>query len=385
MKHADAVYNALLCCYPAPFRQEYGEEMRLMFADQLRDARDQGARRLEARLWLRAIADACTIAPKEHVHVIVQDLRYTFVTMMAKPGFAAVAVLSLALGIGANAAIFSLWHSLLYASLPGVRDPQQLVMLSNPADSGMWSGREDGARSWLTYTEFQSLRDHATSFSSMMASQSSLNTWQARIDGGDWEETRGRFVSGEFFGFLGAGPAVGHLFTRADDNAQRSVVVISDQFWRRRFGARHDVLGKTISIGRMPLTVIGVTRRGFIGETIGQQPDLWIPLQLQPLLMPGTRWLHDTPPEKVMWLHVFGRLRPGVTMAQAGAEANAIFHAGLESFYGATASSEARRREYLDQRLELHDGAAGASAIRTEISQSLTALLIAVGVLLVIA
>jgi predicted permease len=385
MKHADAVYNALLCCYPAPFRQEYGEEMRLVFADQLREARHAGTQWTEARLWLRAVADACTIAPKEHVHVIIQDLRYAFVTMMARPGFAAVAVLSLALGIGANTAIFSLWHSLLHASLPEVREPHQLVMLTNPANSGMWSGREDGARSWLTYTEFQTLRHHATSFTSMMASQSNLVTWQARIGAGDWEEIRGRFVSGEFFDFLGAAPAVGDVFTRADDDAQRAVVVISDQFWRRRFAGRSEVLGTTISLGKTAVTVIGVAPRGFVGETIGQQPDLWVPMQLQPLIVPGSNWLRDTPPEKIMWLHVFGRLKPGVTMAQASAEANGIFRADLESFYGGTASWEARRREYLDQRLELHEGATGASATRAEISQSLTALLIAIGVLLVIA
>ena len=98
-------------------------------------------------------------------------------------------------------------------------------------------------------------------------------------------------------------------------------------------------------------------RAGFIGETSGQQPDLWLPLRLQPSVLPGNDRLHDTPPDKVMWLHVFGRLKPGVTPAQAEAQANAIFQAGLESFYGAAASGE-RRRELLDQRLRSPAGRA---------------------------
>src|SRR5262249_23645219 len=119
-------------------------------------------------------------------------------------------------------------------------------------------------------------------------------------------------------------------------------------------------------------------------ETAGQQPDFWLPLRVQPMVMPDADRLHDTPPEKSMWLHVFGRLRPGVTPAQAEAQANAVFHAGLESFYGAAASGE-RRREFLDQQLKVQPAARGASAARGELSQSLTTLLAAVGVLLLIA
>ena len=148
-----------------------------------------------------------------------QDLRYALRTMAARPGFTAVAILSLALGIGANTAIFSLWNGVLHASLPAVHEPEQLVMLSNPDDSGMWTGRldgTDGPRSWLTYGEFEQLRDHAGGFSALMASQSSLSTWQVRIEGGAWEEARGRLVSGGFFQVLGVSPAIGRVFTTAD-------------------------------------------------------------------------------------------------------------------------------------------------------------------------
>ena len=314
----------------------------------------------------------------------LQDLRYAGRSMVARPGFTTVAILSLALGIGANTAIFSLWHGVLHASLPAVHKPEQLVMLSNPDESGSWSGRTEGTRSWLTYGEFEQLRDHAEGFSALMASQSSLSTWQVRFEGGESEEASGRFVSGGFFQVLGVGSAIGRVFTAAEDRTETPGAVMSYSYWQRRFGGRPDVLGRTFSVGDAALTIIGVAPPGFIGETSGQQPDLWLPLRMQPRVLPGSDRLHDTPPEKVMWLHVFGRLRPRVSQAQADAQANAIFRAGLESFYGAPASED-RRRVLLNQRLQIRPGARGASPGRHEFSESLTALLAAVGVLLLIA
>ena len=242
-------------------------------------------------------------------------------TTAARPSFTVVAILSLALGIGANTAIFSLWNGVLRSPLPVVYKPEQLVMLSNPDESGMWSGtwdgRTDGPRKWLSYSEFQQLRDHADSFSAMMASQSSLSKWQVRFDGGEWEEARGRLVSGGFPARVS--PVIGRVFTTADDTAATPNGVISYDYWKHRFGGRPDVLGKAFTLHKSVLTIIGVAPAGFIGETSGQQPDLWLPLRMQPGVFPGRDWLHDTPPGKAMWLQVFGRLKPGVTPAQADA------------------------------------------------------------------
>jgi predicted permease len=385
---AASVYRALLRCYPTAFRHEYGDQMLLMFAEQLGEAGRTGGRIDQAKLWAHAALDALTIAPGEHAHVLWADLRYTWRTMVAAPGFAIVAIVSLALGIGANAAIFSLWNGVLLAPLPGVDKPEQLVMLSNPDDSGMWTGRwdgrTDGPRSWLTNGEFEQLRDQADTFSALMASESSLNTWEVRVEGGAWEEARGRLVSDGFFQVLGVRSAIGRVFTTAENCADTPCAMMSFSYWQRRFGGRPDVLGKTLMFHKGALTIIGVAPRGFVGETVGQQPDLWLPLHTQPIVLPGIDRLHDTPPDKVMWLHVFGRLKPGVTKAQAEAQANAIFRAGLESFYGGSALGN-RRDEFLDQRLEMRPGARGASAKRPEFALSLTALLVAVGVLLTIA
>src|SRR3989441_2701282 len=182
-----------------------------------------------------------------------------------------------------------------------------------------------------------------------MASQSSLSTWQVRFDGSEWEEVSGRLVSGGFFQVLGVGPAIGRLFTAAEDRTDNPYAVISYTYWQRRFGGSSDVIGKTLTIRKAALTIIGVALPGFIGETSGQQPDLWLPLRLQPSVLPGSDRLHDTPPEKAMWLHVFGRLKPGVTRAQAEAQANAIFHAGRSEEH----TSELQSLAYLVCRLLL--------------------------------
>ena len=324
--------------------------------------------------------DARGVSPIENVR---QDVAFALRGLRKSPAFTVVAIVSLALGIGGNTAIFSLWNGLLHSPLPGVRNPDELVILSNPAESGSWTGRVNGVRSWLTYGEFEQLRDRARSFSALMAAQSSLSEFPARVDGRGEHLASGRLVSGAFFDTLRVAPALGRLFTAADDGTDSRSVVISYRYWQQ-LGGRPDVLGKLLFIRGVALTIIGVTPREFIGETYGQRPDLWAPLRLQLTLLPGRDRLHDQAPDKSMWLHVFGRLRPGVTAPQAEAEANGLFLAGLEAFYGARASGE-RRSDYLDQRLRVQSAARGASSYRVAFSQSLTVLLVGVGVLLIVA
>jgi predicted permease len=315
---------------------------------------------------------------------LAQDLRYAFRAMRTSPGFTAVALLSLALGIGANVAIFNLWYRVLYSNLPGVRDPRELVMLTNPDSLGAWNGNMDGEQPYVSYTEFNLLRDRADSFSELAAVQSFLGGWRVRIGNSDWEEVNGHLVSGEFFEVLGVKPAIGRAFTRADEPVGAGpYAVISHNFWQRRFGGDAAVLGRTLSFRASALTIIGVTPPGFAGAVNAQEPDLWVPIGMQRTVAPGDDLLRDNPPAKWSWLHVIGRLKPGVTPAQAEAQSNTIYKTHLESFYSGV--SQERRGEYLDQRLRLHSAARGISWARGAFSSSLAALLVAVGVLLLIA
>lgn len=378
------LYRRMLWCYPAQFRHEYGSAMLCAFSEQVREARQQGGWRAETAVWVQTIFDLFLTAPQEHFHVIRHDLRYAIRTLLSQPGFTSVAVLSLALGIGANTAIFSLLNMILLSSLP-VRDPQELVILTNPAASGVSQGAQRNERALLTYSEFLQLRDESTVFSALMACQSQLERMQARVDGGAPEEIRTSMVSAEYFSTLGVPALIGRTFS-ADDDPKAAYAVISHAWWQRRFGQRADILGTKMAIRQGVFSIIGVAPDSFFGETVGQRPDVWLPLTMQPVVLPGRDWLHDKPGdvEKVMWLHAFGRLKPGITLEKAQAAANVVFQQGLAHYYGSALTPEARK-EFLDQRLKLQPAATGASQVRRRFAEPLTMLLIASGLVLLIA
>jgi predicted permease len=386
MRAAD-VYRVLLWCYPAQFRHEYGGEMVGAFSEQLRDARDSAGRLAQTAVWMSTLADILPTALLEHTHVIRQDLRYAIRILAGNPAFTTIAVLSLALGIGANTAIFSLLNSVLLSTLP-VKDPQALVMLTDPTVAGVSVGVEDGDRSLITYQEFRQLQEQTDTFASLMASQSSLTRTDARIDGGEREDFALRLVTSSYFPTLGVAPVLGRTFDAAREPAEGTTpfAVLSYDYWQRRFGGRPDVLGKPITLRGGIVTVIGVMPQGFFGETVGERPDAWVPLAMQAAAMPGRPWLRDDPGnvEKVMWLHAFGRLKPGASLDRAQANANVVFQQGLATYYGALAD-EAMRKRFLQQRLVLKPAATGASSIRSDFAEPLQVLLGAAALVLLIA
>src|SRR5713101_5372523 len=283
-----------------------------------------------------------------------QDLRYAMRMLAKNPGFTLIAVLTLALGIGANTAIFSVLDSVLLRSLP-VSHPEQLVTLSDPDEHGSSFGSEGGDRSLLAYSEFEYFRDHNQVFSEIFAADSSLPELEITIPnslastGAQKDSARVRLVSGDYFATLGVAPAARTFFTREVDRARGGspIAVLSYAFWKQRFGLDPMALGKTIQIHQTSFQIVGVTPPGFFGETVGDFPDLWIPMMMQDSIYPGRDLL--TPAQELtnvhMWLQVMARLKPGGTPEQAKASTNVIFKGFLESKAGTSLSADQRRHD----------------------------------------
>ena len=322
-----------------------------------------------------------------------QDLRYAMRLLAKDPGFTMIAILTLALGIGANTAIFSILDSVLLRSLP-VPHPEQLVTLSDPDEHGSSFGSEGGDRSLLAYSEFEYFRDHNEVFSEIFAADSSLPQLEVTIadssssTGAQKESARVRLVSGDYFATLRVTPAAGMFFTREVDRASGGapIAVVSYAFWKQRFGLDPLALGKTIQIRQTSFQIVGVTPPGFFGETVGAFPDLWVPMMMQDSIYPGRDLL--TPSKGLtnmhIWLQVMARLRPGVTPEQAKASINVVFKGLLESKVGASSTPDQRRHD-LDQRINLQPAARGSSVLREHFGEPLKILMAMVGFVLLIA
>ena len=308
--------------------------------------------------------------------------------MIAKnPGPSAIAVLTLALAIGLNTAIFSVLNAALLKDLP-VRNPQELVMLSDPNSSMVLGGTLQGPRTLFSYREFVALRDRTQTMSGLCASQLPLWRWPVRISGGLQEEAHGRVVSENYFSVFGIRPALGRFFTQRDANGvgKDPYVVISYDYWQRRFGGNKAVIGTPMRFYGRTLVIIGVAAKNFRGETVGQDPDLWLPMLMQPLVMPGMEGLSEWmghPPDKLMWLHAFGRRKAGVTAARVQAEMNVLFRGLLESESPSIPPGD--RKEFLDESIVVRPFRNGAFHGRDEFAEEWTVLAALAGLVLLVA
>jgi predicted permease len=310
---------------------------------------------------------------------IASDLRFAGRMLAKNPGFSAVIVLTLALGIGANTAIFSLMDQVLLRPLP-VRAPQELVVLDGP---GIFSGHSEDHPTF-SYPMYLALRDGGgAAFQSLVARYETETTlgWRGRT-----ERANAEAVSGNYFGALGVSPALGRAFAPEDDRTlgAHPLVMLSHAFWTRRFGSDPGVLGQTLSVNGQPMTIVGVGPAGFQGLEVGRAADVFIPITMRRTLTPTRE--ADVFEWRSRWLKVVGRLAPGVDAVQAKAAIDVVYRQALaEDLKTLSHFPPEARTQFLAKQIELRPGAAGFSELRDAVTAPLMVLMGMVGLVLVIA
>ena len=311
-----------------------------------------------------------------------RDLRHGLRGLWRNPAFTLVAVLTLALAIGANASIFSLLDQALLRALP-VRDPEQLVVLSFAgATSGhrhSEGGSHPGHIHEFSYPMYKDLRDRNTVLSGLIAEAvgSVGLTWNNHAEPADAE-----MVSGNYFKMLGVRPALGRLLVASDETTEGAnpVAVVSFDYWRTHL-AEAPVVGRTLLVNGTPFTIVGVTAPGFHSMVFGHMPAVYVPITMQAVVEPDWKYLKD---RFSYWLEVSGRLRPGVTRAQAEASMNTLFLSLRTSEFPLLHDqSQEQRNEFVAaSHLNLDAGAKGFSPLRDDVQMPLT---IVMGMVLLVA
>ncbi len=309
------------------------------------------------------------------IETFVRDLGYGGRMLRKSPGLTAIAILSLALGIGANTAIFTLIDALMLKMLP-VQNPSELVELAH-----YWSG---GQRSSFSYRWYQQLRDDNHSFAGMFAVSNFGGKLQFR-SGTAGERVDTEYVTGNCFNVLGVSALIGRVITPDDDRLTGTpappVAVLSYSFWKQRFGGDASVIGRTVFIEKVPFTIVGVTPAEFFGVEVGRAPSVVIPMATQRRIEPESGALTQA---GYHWLRVMGRLKPGVSSEQAQAECRVIFRR-LVVAQAKTFDDLHDQQEALAQRLELIPAGAGLDRLREKFSEPLHILMGVVGLVLLIA
>src|SRR5215212_3819397 len=309
---------------------------------------------------------------------MLHDLRFGVRMLLKNPGFTAVAVLSLALGIGANTAIFQLVNAVRLKTLP-VRDAQQLVNVGL-TDMDAARGSKPSPYASVTNPIWEQIRDRQEAFSGVLAwGRSDFNLAQ----GGEVRWAKGLWVSGDFFNVLGVRAELGRVFTASDDQrgCAAPAAVISNSFWQREYGADPNIVGRKVTLSDKPFEIIGVTPANFFGLEVGRTFDVALPICADAIvsgknnrLDSGFNW----------WLMVTGRLKPGWTTEQATAQLQSIspslFQQTLPPNYPPVSVNK-----YLESKLMAVEGSAGYSTLRQNYERPLWLLLAIAGLVLLIA
>jgi len=312
---------------------------------------------------------------------ILRDLKYTFRTLGRTPGFTAIAVLTLALGIGANTAIFTLLDQVLLRLLP-VKDPQQLVLLTM---RGRHYGSNWGGNA-ISHPMFRDFRAHNEVFSDMFCrfpNSASLSFGQQA------ERVSVELVSGTYFSTLGVIPAMGRVLTPEDDvvPSGHPYVVLNYSFWKTRFAGDPQIVGKTLMINNYKMTAVGVSQEGFDGVELGFSPKIFIPIMMEKQILVGDP-VDMLKERRNRWVNAFGRLKPDISQRQAQASLQPFMHSMLEQEVQEPAFAHASkydRDEFLKCWIEVLPGSQGRSYSRGQLSAPLWVLMATTGAVLLIA
>jgi predicted permease len=309
------------------------------------------------------------------------DLRFSARSFRRSPSFTATAVLSLALGIGATTALYSLIDQVLFRALP-VDHPERLVLIDwNGEQRAEISGTGDKLMSYPICRDLQDQKQFFDGVLCRSATTVNLSTGEQPTP------TAVELVSGTYFSVLGVRPALGRLFTIEDDQTPGAspVVVLAYDFWKNQFGGAQDILGRTVSVNRYPMTVVGVAAPEFHGIDVGEVPSLWIPTSMAAHAIPGFKAMLD---RRTAWVQILGRLKQNVSLKQAQTGLQPWFKAMLEEDTLRTSVSKAsadRRRQFLASTLRLTAAPQGHSVLRSNMSRPLWVLFAATAVLLALA
>jgi putative ABC transport system permease protein len=310
----------------------------------------------------------------------LRDLNFALRTLRRTPGFTLVAVLTLALGIGANTAIFTLLNQVLLRLLP-VKDPHSLVMLTM---RGKHYGSNWGSNA-ISYPMYKDFKEHNEVFSGMMAR---FPIYASVTLGNASERVKAELVSGSYFDVLGVTTAIGRPFTPDDDKTKdgHPLVILSYNYWRDKFGAKADVIGSTILVNNNRMTIVGVAQAGFDGVELGDPPSIFVPMMMQLELLPGNKDMLTN--RRNRWVNVFGRLKSGVSAEKAKASLQPFMHSMLEMEVKEEAFRNASpydREQFLKCWMDVLPGSQGRQNVQRGLSTPLWVLMATTGMVLLIA
>jgi len=312
----------------------------------------------------------------------MNDLKLAVRGLFRSPLFSIVAVLSLALGIGANTAIFTLIDQILLRKLP-VKNPDELVMLYQ---QGPHSGSNMGARmhSYPIYEEYRMRGEPLAEVLARRLAAASIN-----VDN-QTERVEVEMVSGNFFSMLGVGPALGRVFNSQEDDQVyqgHPVVVLSHHYWVTRFARDPAAIGKKILVNNYPMSIVGVSAEGFAGIDPARSPQIRVPIQMKPAVVPEWEWVKMAD-ERTRWVQVFARLKPGYTAETAQGPMQGLFTQIRQhemTLPGAKDWSQFQRERFMTGQLKVEKAAMGYSSLRNDFSTALVVLMAMVGLVLLIA